>query len=139
MPQQMRAQLCALLNQAMVAKLSSVRQYLALGGQPNELVRIAMEGKQLNIPLLHSLTLETHNEVAPSVALLLAAGARPDVTCLNHNGLECTALMFAMDNCCCNTLQALLQEGQTSCRGTARLASIHCTMQPRWATMQPSE
>jgi uncharacterized protein len=111
MPQQMSGQLCTLLKQAMVAKLSSVRQYLALGGQPNEFVRIVMAGKQLDVPLLHSLVLETHSEVAPSVALLLAAGARPNVTCLNHNGLECTALMFAMDNCCCNTLQALLQGG----------------------------
>jgi ankyrin repeat protein len=54
--------------------------------------------EKAEVPLLHALTLNTHDQVVPCIELLLSAGAEVDKLCLDEDGDTCTALMWATNS-----------------------------------------
>jgi ankyrin repeat protein len=81
-----------------------VESFLQAGGQPGAPVTVhrfeqyARSGKQvptlLQAPLLHGITLNTHDQVSCCIRMLVRAGAAVDALCPDEEGKMCTALMW---------------------------------------------
>eukprot|EP00953_Heterococcus_sp_UTEX-ZZ885_P034878 18042-Heterococcus_DN1.PRE.1 len=87
-----------LLKGAHLAIPEHLASFLAGGGQPNATVQVRRFEEKAEVPLLHALTLNTHDQVVPCIELLLSAGAEVDKLCLDEDGDTCTALMWATNS-----------------------------------------
>jgi hypothetical protein len=102
------------LKAATTGQLSAVKEFLDLScGFASIEVCVPIDGKPLSLPLLQAVVANSHSEVADSVALLAAAGAEVNATYKDHDGQQCSALMWAVAGASCRTVEALLRAGQT--------------------------
>eukprot|EP00953_Heterococcus_sp_UTEX-ZZ885_P030017 15880-Heterococcus_DN1.PRE.1 len=99
-----------------------VESFLKAGGQPSLKMPALLQA-----PLLHAVTLNTHDQVPRCIRMLVRAGAAVDAMCPDEEGQTCTALMWASSNQLgAPAVRTLLKEGaQPSVQSSSGRTALH--------------